>query len=98
MRANAIRKCLRGKRSASSRPFRKVPSERNGLRNSATPAEVAIVLARAKLGKPCRPHQGIGNRLIDKENDEEELPVVSLDEVRCQTRLGGLLKHYYRAA
>jgi len=44
-----------------------------------------------------RPHQGIGNRLI---GDEREYPpaVVSLDEVRCETRLGGLLKHYYRQA
>ena len=75
-----------------------MPSERNGLRNSATPAEMAIVLARANLGKPCRPHQGIGNQLISKQNDGEELPIVSLDEIRCETRLGGLLKHYYRAA
>jgi len=44
-----------------------------------------------------RPHQGIGNRLI---GDESEYPpaVVRLDEVRCQQRLGGLLKHYYRQA
>ncbi len=46
-----------------------------------------------------RPHQGIGNRLIGAEDDDEEpSALVSLDEVRCETRLGGLLKHYYRAA
>ncbi len=46
----------------------------------------------------CRPHQGIGNRLIGENEDEEIPPVVSLDQVRCDKRLGGLLKHYHRAA
>ena len=46
----------------------------------------------------CRPHQGIGNRLIGSEEDDEPPAVISLDEVECETRLGGLLKHYYRAA
>ncbi len=47
----------------------------------------------------CRPHQGIGNRLIDaKEGDDPPPAVTSLDQVRCETRLSGLLKHYYRAA
>jgi transposase InsO family protein len=46
----------------------------------------------------CRPHQGIGNRLIGAEEDEEPLAVTSLDQVRCEKRLGGLLKHYYNAA
>jgi putative transposase len=46
----------------------------------------------------CRPHQGIGNRLIGQANEDEPPPIVSLDELRCETRLGGLLKHYYRAA
>lgn len=45
----------------------------------------------------CRPHQGIGNQLIGA-GDEEPPTVISLDEVTCETRLGGLLKHYYRAA
>ncbi len=45
-----------------------------------------------------RPHQGLGNRLIGAKEGDEPLPVVSLDQVRCETRLGGLLKHYYRAA
>ena len=45
-----------------------------------------------------RPHQGIGNRLIGSDEDNEQPSVVSLDEVKCETRLGGLLKHYYRAA
>lgn len=46
----------------------------------------------------CRPHQGIGNRLIGVEGDDEPPAVVGLHDVMCETRLGGLLKHYYRAA
>ena len=46
----------------------------------------------------CRPHQGIGNRLICHDEDDEPPPVVSLAEVKCEVRHGGLLKHYYRAA
>lgn len=47
---------------------------------------------------PCRPHQGIGNRLIGVEEYDESPTVVSIDDVQCEERLGGLLKHYYRAA
>jgi Integrase core domain len=40
-----------------------------------------------------RPHQGLGNRLVSG------VPPPPADgEVLCRTRLGGLLKHYYRAA
>ena len=43
-----------------------------------------------------RPHQGLENRLLTGE------PPPALrdanDEIHCRTRLGGLLKHYYRAA
>ena len=46
----------------------------------------------------CRPHQGISNRLIGHDEDDWPPPVVSLAEAKCETRLGGLLKHYYRAA
>ena len=46
----------------------------------------------------CRPHQGIGNRLISEGEEDEPPAVTSLDQVRCETRLGGILKHYYRAA
>ena len=45
----------------------------------------------------CRPHQGIGNRLITPPESVQS-PVVSLDQLACDERLGGLLKHYYRAA
>ncbi|MEX0643474.1 MAG: integrase core domain-containing protein [Pirellulales bacterium] len=45
----------------------------------------------------CRPHQGIGNRLISA--GKEEPPAVdNVEQVRCEKRLGGLLKHYYCAA
>ena len=40
-----------------------------------------------------RPHQGLGNRLVSG-----ELPPPADGKVLCRTRLGGLLKHYYRAA
>jgi putative transposase len=39
-----------------------------------------------------RSHQGIGNEVIDSRTGTLE------GEVRCRERLGGLLKHYYRAA
>jgi putative transposase len=39
-----------------------------------------------------RPHQGLENRLVVGESPPAE------GEVKCKTRLGGLLKHYYRAA
>lgn len=50
-----------------------------------------------------RPHQGLDNKLLTrpqqksrtKANCEIQLP---LAELRCRSRLGGLLKHYYRAA
>ena len=46
----------------------------------------------------CRLHQGIGNRLIGADEDEKQPAGVSLDQIKCETRLGGLLKHYYRVA
>jgi len=50
----------------------------------------------------CRPHQGIGNVLLPKPRGEpeEEPDVVSIDlaTVKCESRLGGLLKHYYHDA
>ncbi len=39
-----------------------------------------------------RPHQGTGNQVIDHSDQVPE------GEVRRRERLGGLLKHYYRAA
>ena len=45
-----------------------------------------------------RPHQGIGNRLLGEAEGNAPPPIRSLSELRCESRLGGLLKHYYRAA
>jgi putative transposase len=51
----------------------------------------------------CRPHQGIGNVLL-KTSDGipgEEVPeaiLLQLAKIKCERRLGGLLKHYYRDA
>ena len=53
-----------------------------------------------------RPHQGLENELIvkptppkSKKRKAKPLPdVVPLSSIRCQTRLGGLLKHYSRKA
>jgi hypothetical protein len=42
-----------------------------------------------------RPHQGLGSRVIERAS----LPGPSIgSEIRCEERLGGLLKHYRRAA
>jgi putative transposase len=40
-----------------------------------------------------RPHQGLGNQLLSGPP-----PPKGDGEIRCRTRLGGLLKHYYRTA
>lgn len=46
-----------------------------------------------------RPHHGLGNRLIGAQEGDRPLPAIDrLDQIRCETRLGGLLKHYSRAA
>lgn len=45
----------------------------------------------------CRPHQGIGNRLIAVV-EAEPPAIASLEQVQCDERLGGLLKHYHCAA
>ncbi|REJ69686.1 MAG: hypothetical protein DWQ31_03520 [Planctomycetota bacterium] len=55
----------------------------------------------------CRPHQGVGNVLLPKARDKladggtddsETAEAFTLADIRCQHRLGGVLKHYYRAA
>ena len=45
-----------------------------------------------------RPHQGIGNRLIKPRPDGEEPSIDSVEQLQCESRLGGLLKTYRRAA
>lgn len=46
----------------------------------------------------CRPHQGIGNRLIGA--DAEDVPplIDCIEQLECESQLGGLLKTYRRAA
>lgn len=53
----------------------------------------------------CRPHQGIGNVLLPQpSNQSAELgddcssSLLNIAEVKCEQRLGGLLKHFYRVA
>ena len=53
----------------------------------------------------CRPHQGIGNVLLPKpgappdDSDDEAASIpLDLSQIKCETRLGGLLRHYYRDA
>jgi putative transposase len=57
--------------------------------------------------RECRPHQGVGNVLLPRTTsesadettlDDDSIKPLSLVEVKCETRLGGLLKHFYRAA
>jgi len=46
-----------------------------------------------------RPHQSLDNRPPDKRKpDKFETDLISLNQVRCQQRLGGLLKSYSRPA
>lgn len=55
-----------------------------------------------------RPHQGVGNVLLPRLpcgpadgttfDDEGAFRPLALADVKCESRLGGLLKHYYRAA
>ena len=45
-----------------------------------------------------RPHQGIGNRPPQQDRATPEIASLSLDEIVCRERLGGLLKHYERRA
>jgi putative transposase len=46
-----------------------------------------------------RPHQGLENELLgDGERGPQATGDVRLGEVRCRTRLGGLLRHYERRA
>jgi len=42
-----------------------------------------------------RPHQGLDNVVIDRAPGRQSRPVT---EVRCEERLGGLLRHYRSAA
>jgi hypothetical protein len=56
----------------------------------------------------CRPHQGVGNVLLPRrdataldtlvEPDESAPPPLTLADIKCEARLGGLLKHFYRKA
>jgi len=43
-----------------------------------------------------RPHQGLENRLVIGQHPPA--PPDADGQIHCRTRLGGLLKHYYRAA
>ena len=55
-----------------------------------------------------RPHQGLGNVLLPKPGDRSASDVTAYDEadtlpldlseIKCETSLGGLLRHYYREA
>ena len=46
----------------------------------------------------CRPHQGIGNRLIGADETEGPPLIESIEQLACESRLGGLIKSYRRAA
>jgi putative transposase len=54
-----------------------------------------------------RPHQGLENEMLPipkkqrshrADNAEADEPLISLRDVLCKQRLGGLLKHYSRKA
>ena len=50
----------------------------------------------------CRPHQGLDNRLLPlprrKPDDEDNAIPLDPSKIKCEHRLGGILKHYYRDA
>ncbi len=46
----------------------------------------------------CRPHQALGNKPLHGEDPLPAKGVLSVKDVLCEERLGGLLKHYYRRA
>ena len=50
----------------------------------------------------CRPHQGLDNRLLPlprgEPDDEDDVVPLDPTKVKCEHRLGGILKHYYRDA
>jgi putative transposase len=46
----------------------------------------------------CRPHQGLGNMLVDGGDPQMADGPLSAQDVSCEERLGDLLKHYRRQA
>ncbi|MBN2296605.1 MAG: transposase [Pirellulales bacterium] len=50
----------------------------------------------------CRPHQSLDNRLLPLsrgEPDDEDDPIpLYPSKIKCEHRLGGILKHYYHDA
>ena len=50
----------------------------------------------------CRPHQGLGNLLLPlprgEPDDEDDAIPLDPSKIKCEHRLGGILKHYYREA
>ncbi len=45
-----------------------------------------------------RPHQAVGNRPLTPSGSPSDRASPNAGEVVCEERLGGLLRHYYRAA
>lgn len=50
----------------------------------------------------CRPHQGLDNKLLPlprgEPDDEDDAIPLDPSKIKCEHRLGGILKHYYREA
>ena len=50
----------------------------------------------------CRPHQGLDNKLLPlprgRLNEDDEALPFDPATIKCENRLGGILKHYYREA
>ena len=46
----------------------------------------------------CRPHQSVNNEPLGERPQVDEPAVLSLADVHCEEKLGGLLKHYWRRA
>ena len=48
----------------------------------------------------CRPHQGLDNKLLPLPRGKPEDDTIPFDQskIKCEHRLGGILKHYYHDA
>ena len=60
-----------------------------------------IVQAYTKFYNEARPHQRMGNRVLRFDDDpppRSRHSIGLLGTIGCRSRLGGLLKHYYRQA
>ena len=57
-----------------------------------------ILSTYVRYHNELRPHQSLGNRPLSGTDPPPDTDICTTPEVECEELLGGLLKHYYRAA